>query len=77
LGQRKSAARRGEQGAPPADLTLRANHVLSRPFVENSRKRGLQAMRPERYNVRESEQKWQKAWADEAIFATRNDDPRP
>ncbi|HEY1940704.1 MAG TPA: leucine--tRNA ligase [Roseiarcus sp.] len=34
-------------------------------------------MRPERYNVRESEQKWQKAWADEAIFATRNDDPRP
>ncbi|MGD0561888.1 MAG: leucine--tRNA ligase [Roseiarcus sp.] len=34
-------------------------------------------MRPERYNVRESEQKWQKIWADEAIFATRNDDPRP
>jgi leucyl-tRNA synthetase len=34
-------------------------------------------MRPERYNVRDSEQKWQKAWADKAIFATRNDDPRP
>ena len=34
-------------------------------------------MRPERYNVRESEQKWQKVWADEAIFATRNDDSRP
>ncbi len=34
-------------------------------------------MRPERYNVRESEQKWQKVWADGAIFATRNDDPRP
>ncbi|MGD0184921.1 MAG: leucine--tRNA ligase [Roseiarcus sp.] len=34
-------------------------------------------MRPERYNVRESEQKWQKVWADEAIFATHNDDPRP
>ncbi len=34
-------------------------------------------MRPERYNVRESERKWQKVWADEAIFATRNDDPRP
>ncbi len=34
-------------------------------------------MRPERYNVRESEQKWQKAWADAAVFATRNDDPRP
>ena len=34
-------------------------------------------MRPERYNVRESEQKWQKEWADAAVFATRNDDPRP
>jgi len=34
-------------------------------------------MRPERYNVRESEQKWQKAWADAAVFATKNDDPRP
>jgi leucyl-tRNA synthetase len=34
-------------------------------------------MRPERYNVRESEQKWQKAWADAAVFATRNDDSRP
>ena len=34
-------------------------------------------MRPERYNVRESERKWQKTWAGEAIFATRNDDPRP
>ena len=34
-------------------------------------------MRPERYNVRESEPKWQKAWADAAVFATRNDDPRP
>ena len=33
-------------------------------------------MRPERYNVRESEQKWQKTWADEAVFATSNDDPR-
>ena len=34
-------------------------------------------MRPERYNVGESEQKWQKEWADAAVFATRNDDPRP
>ena len=34
-------------------------------------------MRPERYNVRESEQKWQKEWAAKAVFATRNDDPRP
>jgi leucyl-tRNA synthetase len=34
-------------------------------------------MRPERYNVRESEAKWRKAWADAKIFETLNDDPRP
>ena len=34
-------------------------------------------MRPERYNVRESEAKWRKAWADAEVFTTRNDDPRP
>ena len=33
-------------------------------------------MRPERYNVRESEPKWRKAWADAHVFETRNDDPR-
>ncbi|MBV8443065.1 MAG: leucine--tRNA ligase, partial [Hyphomicrobiales bacterium] len=33
-------------------------------------------MRPERYNVRESEAKWRKAWADAQVFRTRNDDPR-
>jgi leucyl-tRNA synthetase len=34
-------------------------------------------MRPERYNMRESEAKWRKAWADAQVFKTRNDDPRP
>ena len=34
-------------------------------------------MRPDRYNVRESEAKWRKAWAEAGIFTTRNDDPRP
>src|SRR6202161_1008843 len=34
-------------------------------------------MRPDRYNVRESEAKWRKAWADAEIFKTDNDDPRP
>ena len=34
-------------------------------------------MRPERYNVRKSEAKWQKAWADAGVFKTRNDDPWP
>jgi leucyl-tRNA synthetase len=31
----------------------------------------------ERYNAREAEQRWQKAWAAADIYATRNDDPRP
>ena len=34
-------------------------------------------MRPERYNVRESEKQWQKVWAEAGIFTTRNDDPEP
>jgi leucyl-tRNA synthetase len=34
-------------------------------------------MRPERYNVRESEQKWQKVWSDNQVFATSNSDSRP
>ena len=32
--------------------------------------------RNERYNARESEPRWQKAWDAQAIFATKNDDPR-
>jgi leucyl-tRNA synthetase len=31
----------------------------------------------ERYNAREAEQRWQKAWTQAGIFATKNDDPRP
>ena len=34
-------------------------------------------MIPERYNAKEAEPKWQKAWSDGEIFRTRNDDPRP
>jgi leucyl-tRNA synthetase len=33
-------------------------------------------MRPERYNAREAEQKWQKIWAERATFETRSDDAR-
>ena len=33
-------------------------------------------MRPERYNFREAEQKWQKTWAERATFETHGDDPR-
>jgi leucyl-tRNA synthetase len=34
-------------------------------------------MRPERYNVRESERKWQKIWSERDVFATPNADSRP
>ncbi|HEY8564895.1 MAG TPA: leucine--tRNA ligase [Beijerinckiaceae bacterium] len=34
-------------------------------------------MRPERYNAKEAEPKWRETWADQAVFQTRNDDPRP
>ncbi len=34
-------------------------------------------MRPERYNVRESERKWQKIWSDQEVFATKGLDSRP
>src|SRR6185312_7837405 len=33
--------------------------------------------RAERYNAREAEARWQKAWDAQGIFATKNDDPRP
>jgi leucyl-tRNA synthetase len=34
-------------------------------------------MTNERYNARDSEQRWQKRWDEAGIFTTRNDDPRP
>jgi leucyl-tRNA synthetase len=34
-------------------------------------------MSNERYNARDAEPRWQKVWADRAIFETRNEDPRP
>ncbi len=34
-------------------------------------------MSPERYNARESEPYWQRQWDEKAIFAAKNDDPRP
>jgi leucyl-tRNA synthetase len=34
-------------------------------------------MTSERYNARESEPRWQRQWDEKAIFASRNDDPRP
>src|SRR5438045_7702740 len=34
-------------------------------------------MTTERYNAHDAEPRWQKAWDDAGIFATRSDDPRP
>jgi leucyl-tRNA synthetase len=34
-------------------------------------------MTSERYNARETEPRWQRQWAEKAIFASKNDDPRP
>src|SRR6185437_478867 len=34
-------------------------------------------MTSERYNARESEPRWQHQWDEKAIFASKNDDPRP
>ncbi|RYE71029.1 MAG: leucine--tRNA ligase, partial [Oxalobacteraceae bacterium] len=34
-------------------------------------------MTTERYNARETEPRWQRAWDERGIFATRNDDPKP
>jgi leucyl-tRNA synthetase len=34
-------------------------------------------MRPDRYNAREAEPRWQKIWDERGIYATSNSDPRP
>jgi len=34
-------------------------------------------MRPERYNAKEAEPKWQKMWNEHDLFRTENSDPRP
>ena len=34
-------------------------------------------MTSDRYNARESEPRWQRQWDEKAIFASKNDDPRP
>src|SRR5256714_12577405 len=34
-------------------------------------------MTSERYNARDAEPRWQAAWDQQAIFVSKNDDPRP
>ena len=35
------------------------------------------AQKNDRYNAGEAEKRWQRVWAEQGIFATQNDDPRP
>jgi leucyl-tRNA synthetase len=37
----------------------------------------VDSSKTERYNARAAEPKWQKAWDEAGIYATKNDDPRP
>src|SRR3982750_1548108 len=41
------------------------------------RRQKTESMIPDRYNARDAEPRWQKAWDERGLFATRNDDPRP
>src|SRR6266702_522900 len=43
----------------------------------NPIKKPCDSMTSERYNARESEPRWQRQWDQKAIFASKNDDPRP
>ncbi len=46
-------------------------------MTAESSKSQRQDQRSERYNARVAEARWQQAWDERGIFATRNDDPRP
>ena len=77
-GSAPARARQRRGGAPRQGFDPLGQIMFCRAASSNATGTALLTiMRPERYNVRESEQKWQKAWADAAVFATRNDDPRP
>jgi leucyl-tRNA synthetase len=54
------------------DLLLRRKTACRRPEFKS-----FNSMASERYNPREAEPKWQKAWADAKLFETENSDPRP
>ena len=36
-----------------------------------------ESQKNERYNAGDAEKRWQRVWDERAIFATKNDDPRP
>jgi leucyl-tRNA synthetase len=45
--------------------------------AESQKNAAAPAARPDRYNAREAEARWQRVWDERGIFATKNDDPRP
>jgi leucyl-tRNA synthetase len=50
---------------------------MSPPAAEKEPEMTADSNKNERYNAREAETRWQKAWDAQGIFATKNDDPRP
>ena len=47
------------------------------PQMTAESQKNAASARPERYNAREAEARWQRTWDERDIFATKNDDPRP
>mgnify|MGYP003513475634 FL=1 len=56
-------------------LTLRRNHGEGPPEFDTYLQ-SIPFMSTERYNPREAEPRWQKAWDAAKLFETKNDDPR-
>src|SRR3954470_2498024 len=52
--------------------------LVRRPEQTDARpKKPCDSMTSERYNARDSEPRWQRQWDEKAIFASKNNDPRP
>jgi len=60
-------------------LTVRPLLWPSPPSLRTARihENPSHSMSSERYNAREAEPRWQRQWDEKAIFASKNDDPRP
>ncbi len=74
-------------GAPIASASTPLARLVADDIAEvNERAKSLHARlesfrvrpaRPDRYNARDAEARWQKIWDERSIFATKNADPRP
>ena len=76
---RRSAARKTcPAGAQIVDPQRVFYGLVRRPSIgPESPKNPSNFMTSERYNAREAEPRWQRQWDEKAIFASKNDDPRP